>query len=264
MKVLVTGSAGFVGSNLVDALRSRGDSVLLADRQTGQDLTKPDNDYMSLALLRAGYPDVVIHLASTCSTPGSVKQPMRTFEDTVVTAARVLDAARIHQTPVILTSSVKARDGMTPYGAAKRMVELWAKEYEAAYDLPLVINRPGTIYGPGQEGSLESGWIAWFCKRRDEGMPVVLNNGGYQVRDLLHVNDYVRLLIMQANNIARYCGPIWDVGGGPENIVTVREMADYLGLDHTDGPPRHGDADIYVGINSVPGWEPQISWRDVL
>lgn len=257
MRILVTGSDGFVGKHTVNALRERGDLVFGADRKSGLDLSR---DGVASHLLD-WEPDVIVHLASSCSTPGSVRDPMGTFRDTVVTAANVINAAAITHTPVILTSSVKARDGMTPYGASKRMAELWAIEYRAAYGLPVIINRPGTIYGPGQEGSDESGWIAWFLKARQEKLKVTINGDGTQVRDLLHVYDYVRLLLLQTDDVRRYdTGEIHDVGGGPENAVSVRQMADHLGLDWEFGPERYGDAQVYVGRNDVPDWEPTIMW----
>jgi CDP-paratose 2-epimerase len=175
-----------------------------------------------------------------------------------------LEAARQRKTPVIVTSSVKARDGMTPYGAAKRMVEIWAQEYRSAYGMTIIINRPGTIYGPGQEGSPESGWIAWFLEAKRTGQPVVINGDGLQVRDLLHVTDYVNLLALQASNPSLYDGleRIFDVGGGSSNVVTVVDMVRYLGLEYTYGPPRYGDARNYIGLNNVPGWEPSIFWKE--
>jgi CDP-paratose 2-epimerase len=260
MRVLVTGSAGFVGTHLVQALEQRGDTVLGLDKKNGEDLADRSADWARISAVSFG-PEVIVHLASVCSTPGSVRDPLGTFEDTVTSAATVLEAARMGDIPVVLTSSVKARDGMTPYGAAKRMVELWAQEYETAYDLPVVINRPGTIYGPGQEGSEDSGWIAWFCKARAEGLPVVINGTGTQLRDLLHVSDYVRLLLLQVDNIGTYRGHIWDVGGGATNTVSVAQMAAHLKLRATYGPARYGDAAIYVGDNGVPGWGPEIDWR---
>lgn len=261
MKVLVTGSDGFVGRHMVRALRFRGDEVIEADLRSGEDLS----DEMVVRLLfLVETPDAIVHLASRCSTAGSISDPLDTFRNTVVTGVNILEAARIHGIPVILTSSVKARDGLTPYGASKRMVEAWAYEYRRAYGLPVVINRPGTIYGPGQEGSPESGWIAWFCKARDEGIEVVVNGDGEQVRDLLHVGDYVRLMLQQLDDVARYdVGTAWDVGGGLANAVTVNEIVEYLGLRHVHGKPRYGDAERYVGENSVMlGWEPTVRWRE--
>jgi nucleoside-diphosphate-sugar epimerase len=142
------------------------------------------------------------------------------------------------------------------------MVETWATEYHHSFGLPLIINRPGTIYGPGQEGSEESGWIAWFCKARDEGLEITINGDGSQIRDLLHVSDYVRLMLMQAENITGYNGRTYDVGGGSRNVVSVLGMAEYLGLRYRFGPPRQGDADAFIGYNLAPGWEPLVQWQE--
>lgn len=261
MKVLVTGSAGFVGSNLVVALRDHGYQVFGADKRTGTDLACPGQ---TADAFRCD-PDIVIHLASVCSTPASVREPMVTFRDTVMTAANVLEEARQRLIPVMLTSSVKARDGKTPYGAAKRMAETWALEYQAAYDIPVVINRPGTIYGPGQEGSSDSGWVAWFCRAKRENLPVVINGNGRQIRDLLHVSDYISLLLTQLDALDEYAGKhIWDVGGGPANTATVLDLANFLNLSYTFGPKRYGDEFVYIGLNDVSGWKPQIHWEDAL
>lgn len=268
MKILVTGHEGFVGRNLVDALSLRGigEATYGLDirarnniqTDTGPDLANYDLTVRSIGKTK---PDVVVHLASSVSTQGSIERPMETFRNTVRVGANVIDACREHGIPLILTSSVKARDGMTPYGASKRMVELWAEEYEKCYGLRLIINRPGTIYGPGQEGSPESGWIAWFVKARLHGWPVVINGDGSQVRDLLYVKDYCDLLITQMLEFDTYEGKVWDVGGGPTNAVTVLEMVNYLGLEHTFGEPRYGDADTYIGENKCPTWEPATTWQ---
>lgn len=256
VKALVTGSGGFVGSHLVRVLQAIGHDVIEADIKQGVDLA----DLATARRCLAQKPDVVFHLASTCSTPGSVKDPTGTFTNTVVVAANVLEAARPDKVPLVITSSVKARDGQTPYGAAKCMVETWAREYRAAYGMQIVINRPGTIYGPGQEGSDESGWISWFCRAKAENLEVTINGDGEQVRDLLHVLDYVRLMRIQARHIETYDGRTWDVGGGEENRVTVNQIASHLGLQVVHGPSRYGDSREYVGYNNVPGWEPQIRW----
>lgn len=257
MKVIVTGSRGFVGRHLVRALEERRIEVVGYDIKEGVDLAH--GDWAAHILDQKA--DVIVHLASSCSSLGSINDPMSTFRDTVRTAATVADAAARGEIPMLLTSSVKARDGMTPYGAAKRMVETWMGELSRTYGFPLVVNRPGTIYGPEQEGSLESGWIAWFLRAKRESLEVTINGSGNQIRDLLYVDDYVELLVAELRNIKLYAGATWDVGGGADNIVSVKEMADWLGLRYTFGPPRYGDADIYVGLNDVPGWEPRTFWQ---
>ena len=267
MKVFVTGAIGFVGQHMCDMLLSCGHQVTGMDirqRDNIQVMTGPDLSHEDIAIRAVEHakPDVVIHLASSVSTAGSIERPMETFTNTVRTAVNMLEACRVHSVPMILTSSVKARDGLTPYGASKQMVETWAREYINAYGVKCIINRPGTIYGPGQEGSAESGWIAWFLKAKREGLPVVLNAPGTQIRDLLHVTDYCRLMLMQLTRFERYVGTTWDVGGGWPNAVVVQWMANTLGLEWSLGPARYGDAEEYVGFNDVPGWEPQIRWKD--
>jgi nucleoside-diphosphate-sugar epimerase len=267
VRTIVTGSSGFIGGHLVKALLERGDEVLTFDKRASglQDLAVHDLRYQVEDEPPA---DVLFHLASTCSTLGSIHRPHETFRDTVMTAINVIEYAREFRIPVILTSSVKARDGMTPYGAAKQMVETWALETTRTYGSTIVINRPGTVYGPGQEGSLESGWIAWFLKAKREGLPVTINGSGSQRRDLLHVSDYIRLMLLQADAPKAYAAvdwetgdaSIWDVGGGLANTIGVLEMARLLGLEVSFGPARYGDAGEYIGINDVPGWKPQVLW----
>lgn len=267
MRVFVSGDAGFIGSRLRIALEARGHTVIGADKADAgaYDLSRPRaSDWVYSRLLAEGI-DVIAHLAGSCSTPGSVARPLETFNDTVVTAVNVLEGARRADVPIVVTSSVKARDGLTPYGASKRMVEAWATEYRVAYQLPVIINRPGTVYGPGQEGSLESGWIAWFLEAKRRGIPVVINGNGSATRDLLHVVDYVELLLKQLEDPQKYdTGEIFDVGGGWDNAVSVLQIAQHLGLNYSFGPPRYGDVEVYVGVNDVPDWGPTVHWRDGL
>lgn len=258
MRILITGHRGFIGSHALRAFRGKGHEVVGYDRKEGHDLSLG----VWIDLLVGTAPNVIVHLASSCSTPGSVRDPLGTFRDTVVTATTVCEVARETGAVLLLTSSVKARDGKTPYGAAKHMAETWAIEMGKAFSFPVIVDRPGTIYGPGQEGSEESGWIAWFLKAQKDGLEVIIDGDGGQMRDLLHVGDYVELLLLQAEDPRPYLGHIWDVGGGEDNVVTVREMADFLRLDYTFGPPRYGDARAYVGVNDVPGWRPTILWLE--
>lgn len=259
--MLVTGSAGFIGRHTVETFRAAGDFVVEMDRNGARSWDLAAEADAAIEYIVSLQPDVIIHLASSVSSPGSIARPFQTFTDTVGTTATIMEAARRWATPVILTSSVKARDGRTPYGAAKVMAETWATEMSMAYGIPLIIDRPGTVYGPGQEGSPESGWVSWFLKARDEGKKVTINGDGTQIRDLLYVQDYADLLLIQAHHFEDYPGT-WDIGGGKANAVSVLEMARYLGLRYEFGPERYGDAPVYVGVNDVPGWEPTTHWAD--
>jgi len=264
VKVLVTGSGGFVGSSLLMWLKSSKQdyTVYGLDLKGAEQSVDLSNEAVCLSLMNQISVDVVIHLASSVSTSGSLANPTETFKNTVRTAVNVAEGCRLSNTPMILTSSVKARDGTTPYGAAKVMAETWVTDYMESYGLPVIVNRPGTIFGPGQEGSAESGWVAWFLKARDDGLKVTINGDGSQVRDLLWVLDYCELLEAQMLDLGTYAGHTWDVGGGRENAVSVKEMADHLKLDYEFGPPRTGDAQTYIGENICPTWKPTTSWKD--
>lgn len=264
MRIVITGHHGFIGSHVWNSLAADDHDLMGADRKVGSDVNKRS----TTAAIRDFEPELIVHLASSVSTPGSVERPIDTFRDTVATTSVVMENARLLGSAVHLTSSVKARDGRTPYGAAKQMAEIWAIEYCNAYDIPLVINRPGTVYGPGQEGSLESGWVAWFLKAKETDQKVTIHGSGRQVRDILYVADYVKLIRRQIDDYvlgrSSWNGQVWDVGGGYNNTTTVLGLAQYLDLRYEFGPPRYGDAHTYVGVNDYPGWAPETYWRDVL
>lgn len=258
-KVLVTGSAGFIGKHTVEGLLALDHKVIGADKVTGIDLSRPN---VADSVGETHRADLIVHLAASCSTSGSLVRPMGTFGDTVIAGANVIEFARKWMVPIVVVSSVKARDGQTPYGAAKRMVELWAKDYQDSFGVPVIIVRPGTIYGPGQEGSTESGWVAWFLKAKSQGITITINGDGSQVRDLLHVSDLVNLFQKMVEDPSLFVGKTWDVGGGERNAVTVEQMAKFLGLRYEFGGVRRGDAQRYVGINDAPRWQPQVAWED--
>lgn len=257
-RVLVTGSSGFIGSHLVKALTDF--DVVTWDKREGQ----PLSDLVGCS--HQDKPDFVVHLAGSCSTAKSIDDPISDFKDNALGTLQALEYARRHKAKFIYVSSVKARDSrvMTPYGVSKRVGEMYCNEYDWMYGVEHIINRPGTVYGPGQEGSPESGWVSWFLKAKEEKKKVTIFGAGYQVRDLLYVDDLVELLVAQLKNFDRYKHKVWDVGGGQENAVKVVELADYLGLDYEFGPSRPGDSLIYVGYNRVPDWEPKTNWRDKL
>lgn len=265
MNVIVTGHKGFVGSHLTQVLKDAGHTVIGFDKIDGDDLAMVQGDQGWAWDYVPVQADLIIHLASTCSTLGSILRPEETFRDTVMTTVTVCRWARELKVPLVVTSSVKARDGLTPYGAAKVMSETWAFESGLTHGFPVIVNRPGTIYGPGQEGSLESGWIAWFLKAKRKGFPVVINGSGEQRRDLLYVSDYVDLLMAQVSDPEEWASEEpWDVGGGERNTVSVVGMADYLGLKHSFGPRRYGDAAEYVGLNDIDPktWRPKVYWKE--
>lgn len=273
-KVIVTGAAGFIGSHLVEYLKKRGDMVLAVDTKLGSDLNSADNiDWMHEKM---SAPDVIVNLAGTCSTPRGFTHPSEAMANNTLSAFHVMRfAAEIAKCPVIHTSTCKAEpDAMgmyTPYGLTKLFGEMTVREWDKCFGVPSIINRPGTIYGPGQHGSTESGWLAWFITAALTGQEITINGDGNFVRDPLYVSDYINLLVHQIDNFQEYRDlgqDYFSIGGGIENRITILEAAEYINsivpLKWNFGPERKGDiSDLYV--RSGPwgsAWETSVSWKE--
>lgn len=268
MKVLVIGSEGMVGRHLVYALRRRGHKVMGIDkkRDSREDITKSEINFVN------SIPDVIVHLAATCSTTKGLEKPEEAFNDNTFGCLRVAECARKYSIPVIYTSSIKAvandQGQRTPYGLTKWMGEEIFNEWKLTYGVRSIINRPGTIYGPFQDASAESGWLGWFIKASVEQRPVTIYGDGKQVRDALFVDDYVKLLIDQVENFINFerLGEIFEVGGGEDNAISIMETVKYLGLDYDLSAARPGDAQRYVSTNGFVSrptdWRPVVGWRE--
>lgn len=273
MNVILTGGAGFIGSHVLWQLNDRSANVLVIDKRIGSDIC--DKNTIDFIKNRMSQVDFIIHLAGTCSTPRSFTEPSEAFESNTHSAFNVMELARETGAKVIFTSTAKAQEndeGMrTPYGLTKYMGELIAREWFHSFDVPVVINRPGTIYGPGQHGSEESGWLGWFIKAALTEQEVTINGDGSALRDVLYVTDYVNLLMDQVDNFDKYQtkSSYHSVGGGSENSIYIKEGIEYINelvpLKYKHGPERKGDNLMLVSSNRVSdvnGWKPHIFWKD--
>lgn len=232
MKIIVTGSAGFIGSHLVKALKERGDVVLEIDLKDGNDL----NDQLTLDWIEEKMPDAdcIVNLAGTCSTPRGFTYPDEAFKNNTLATYNVMQLARKLECDVVHVSSIKAQQkrddvtgadiGYTPYGLTKKMGEMIALEWSQTYDVPVTILRPGTIYGIGQHGSEESGWIAWFIKCLLTGQTIDIHGDGLQVRDPLYIDDFVQVILDAIDR--DIMDRVTDVGG--RTNTTILDMVQYM------------------------------------
>ena len=157
------------------------------------------------------------------------------------------------------------------YGATKLAAELLLQEYAYSYNLPVLINRCGLLTGPWQMGKVDQGVIALWVARHHFGMPLRytgFGGEGKQVRDLLHVADFFDLLVRQMGQPARWNGAIYNVGGGPDVSLSLRELTDLcrdatgqsipLASDPTTSPV---DVRIYLTDNTKVAadfeWQPR-------
>src|SRR3954453_2795171 len=222
MRCLVTGGAGFIGSNVVDALLTRGDDVhVLDDLSKGKrenaapaaelhvaDIRDPD------AVFDAAQPEVVFHLAAQADVRVSVDRPDFDADVNVLGTVRVLEAARRHSAQIVFSSTGGAiygecdgpapetaeRRPLAPYGTSKfcggESLSTWNRLYGTGH----VSLRFGNVYGPRQEPHGEAGVVAIFMGRlRDGGTPTIYGDGS-QTRDYIFVGDVVQGMLAAAGH----------------------------------------------------------------
>jgi UDP-glucose 4-epimerase len=285
LRAVVTGGAGFIGSNLVDALLARGDEVVVVDDlSTGKRenvaerarLVELDIRDSGLAdVFAETQPEVCFHLAAQADVPTSVARPDFDAEVNVVGTIRVLEAAGA-DAHVVFSSTGGAiygecqgparedhpRAPLSPYGVAK----LAAEEYLAAWNR-LRGTRHGTlrfgnVYGPRQEAGLEGGVVAIFLDAMAAGEETTVFGNGDQTRDFVHVDDVVRALMLAPGRSG-----VRNVGSGVE--TSVRELHERCRAVSGDerpprqAPPREGDVvrsvlDVSLAAAEL-GWRPEVS-----
>jgi CDP-paratose 2-epimerase len=110
------------------------------------------------------------------------------------------------------------------YGLSKLIADAACQEYAQAYDLPVVVNRFGVLSGAGQFGHADQGWVVWWAIAHWFQLPLTyLGWQGKQVRDVLFVEDMLGLLDLEINQIAKFRGEVFNLGGGAANSISLRE-----------------------------------------
>ena len=294
MKVLVTGGAGFIGSNLVDALLARGDEgTVVDDLSTGRRenldgalaagaaLAELDiREAAALAELAAAKrPDVVFHLAAQIDVRKSLEDPAFDASINVGGTANLLEAMRAAGSPrIVFVSTGGAIYGegegkqlpldeeapiepFSAYGQSKFAAEGYLALYERLYDLSGVSLRLGNVYGPRQDPLGEAGVIAIFCGRLRAGERPTVFGDGRQTRDYIYVGDVVAAALAAAGSGAS--GPV-NVGTGIETDVLelAAKLAEIDGAESFEpefAPPRAGEVQrISLDASRAEG---ELGWR---
>jgi len=164
----------------------------------------------------------------------------------------------------------------TLYGASKYAAELLAQEYFGLYGVPGLIDRCGVIAGPWQMAKVDQGVVGLWCARHVYGGKLnYIGHGGYQVRDILHIDDLVELILKQIEVLPEISGEVFNVGGGREISVSLRELTSlcseisgrHLDIGTVD-EERYGDVPLYYAdcskVNQATGWAPKIGVRRIV
>lgn len=163
------------------------------------------------------------------------------------------------------------------YGATKLASEMLVEEYAANYGLRTLVNRCGVLAGPGQMGKADQGVFAYWLLAHHFGRPlryIGYGGTGKQVRDLLHVEDLYRLLVVQLERIGELAGNVFNVGGGEFNLSLAEATALCQGLTgrtvsiESVASNRIGDIPWYVTDNTrvseAVGWRPILGARETM
>jgi UDP-glucose 4-epimerase len=256
MRAVVTGGAGFIGSNLVDALVQRGDEVVVVD-----DLSSGKRENLNAAAtfvdgdirngIDAAGAAVVFHLAAQADVQTSMRRPDHDAAVNVVGTVQVLEAARAAGARVVFSSTGGAIYGecdgparedsplepVSPYGIAKLCAEEYLRGWNRIHGSGHVVLRFANVYGPRQDSSLEGGVAAIFLERLAHGDETLIFGDGLQTRDFVYVGDVVGALLAAADRD----GGTFNIGTGQE--TTVLEL--------------YGLCAEVTGSNAEPRFEPQ-------
>ena len=263
-KAIVTGGAGFIGSNLVDRLIKQGIEVTILDNlSTGHEkninplakFIKCDislgpgfrsYDLMEIAMKDA---DVVFHLAALARVQPSIEDPFKYNEVNINGTLNVLFAAHKAGVKRVIYSASSSCYGnnktfptpetektnpLSPYGLQKHIGEQYCKMFSEVYGLDTVSLRYFNVYG--ERMLLEGAYclvLGIFAKQILEGKPLTINNDGEQRRDFTHVGDIINANILAATYEKRLNGDVFNIGNGDN--YSVNEVAKMFGGKTIEG-----------------------------
>jgi CDP-paratose 2-epimerase len=171
-------------------------------------------------------------------------------------------------------SETRPLDFHSPYGCSKGSADQYVRDYHRIFGLRTVVFRQSCIYGYRQFGFEDQGWIAWFTIATLAGRPITIYGDGKQVRDVLFIDDLIDAYQAAAANIECTAGQVYNVGGGPTNVISLLDLLGHL--EHRIGRPipasraewRPGDQRVFISdirkAQEELGWSPRVRWTDGL
>ncbi len=259
--------------------------------------------------LKASSPDLIFHLAGQVAMTVSLANPRLDFEVNALGTLNILEAMRAHAPTTVLvyasTNKVYGDLGQyaceerptryvcprwprgfdetvplsfeSPYGCSKGAADQYVLDYARVFGLRTVVFRHSSMYGGRQFATIDQGWVGWFCRQAAElranafRRPFTICGTGKQVRDILYVDDVVRLYFAVPDCLARAAGRAFNIGGGMDNSLSLLEL--FALLEELGGvrmayerlPPRVGDQPVFVADVSLAArafdWSPRVTAR---
>lgn len=290
MKVLITGGAGFIGSQIADAHLARGDEVVVVDSLAGgrREFVSPNarfyetdiRDPSMAEIFARERPQVVNHHAAQVSVSASVRDPGSDADINVIGTLRIAALAVEHGVEfLIFASTGGALYGeperlpadettpirpLSPYGCAKAAAETYVHLYRRLRGLRACILRYANVYGPRQDPHGEAGVVAIFARALLDGKAATIHDDGEQTRDFVFVDDVVQANLLAADRRAEGAVNIGTGQGTSVNTIyrTLARLAS-ASAAAVYGPPRPGDVrhiTLAAGAaRTLLGWAPATS-----
>lgn len=288
MKALVTGGAGFIGSNLVDKLIDLGHKVVVIDNESSvcnsefywndqsENYRYDIADYDNTRPLYDGV-DVVFHLAAEARIQPAIKNPLLAVKTNALGTATVLQCAREAGVKRVIYSSTSSaygrneppcvetmvEDCLNPYSVSKVSGEKLCKMYYELYGLETIIFRYFNVYGERQPLRGEyAPVVGLFQLQAENGEPLTIVGDGEQRRDFTHVSDVVNANYLAATTklSPEAFGEVYNVGTGTNH--SVNEIANMISENQVHIPPRMGESRITLAVNTKTcktfGWQPTV------
>ena len=290
--IIVTGGAGFIGSNLVDRLLRDGHRVVCVDNESAVsndkfywndkaenhvvDIRDPECDKLFSGI------DYVFHLAAESRIQPAIENPENAVDINCVGTCKVMQSARNHKVKRVMYSSTSAAYGLTevcpqdenlpedclnPYSVSKVAGEKICKMYWDLFGVECIIFRYFNVYG---ERSPVSGQYApvlgIFLDQESDGKPLTVVGSGENLRDFIHVYDIVEanVLAMEKHLSSEHIGEVYNVGFGDNH--SINDIALMISENKIHINERPGEAKTtlcdYSKIKSALGWEPKIKVSD--
>ena len=315
-KILITGGAGFIGSNsalhfakngwkiyLIDNLSRKGAKDNLSTLKKNIKLTFYKVDVSNFSstsnVIKKIKPNLLIHCAGQVAVTKSVIDPRTDFNSNVLGTINILESIRLFskKTRLINTSTNKVYgniskkkiiqgkkryrlshkiknidenyplDFISPYGCSKGAADQYVRDYSRIYGLDTVVLRMSCIYGNMQFGVEDHGWVTWITILSYFGKKIKIFGDGKQVRDVLFINDLVKLFFKLSKS-KKNVNTIYNVGGGIKNSLSIIELINFLEKKLNKKNKyekfnwRSGDQKIYISniskIKRELNWSPKI------